>query len=208
MSATSPSAPGPGSGGDASGSGGGLGHDLAHRIAAVERRLAALEETVGVDAPPRAGGDPTGRSESLPDLPADTFWALQGLRERVGEDGGVLVTGTVTLPTGEVAEWQQGATTSSLLDTEDDEAAWDRVAEATAALGHPARLRLLRAVLSGTRTAADLGALEGLGTSGQVYHHLRTLVAAGWLRSTGRGRYEVPAARVVPLLSVLAVAQR
>lgn len=52
--------------------------------------------------------------------------------------------------------------------------------------------------------AADLAGIEGLGTSGQLYHHLRQLVAAGWLRSPGRGRYEVPAGLVVALLVVVA----
>ncbi|WP_435827490.1 hypothetical protein [Actinoplanes philippinensis] len=42
-----------------------------------------------------------------------------------------------------------------------------------------------------------------MGTSGQVYHHLRQLVAAGWLHTIGGGRHEVPAARVIPLLSLL-----
>jgi DNA-binding transcriptional ArsR family regulator len=178
--------------------------DLAERVGSLERRVAALEAAAGSGTPTGSGPDRTeGPDDAAPGRSADAFWALQGLRERVDEDGGVLVTGTVTLPTGEVAEWQQGATTASLLDAE-----WDQVAEVTAALGHPARLRLLHAVLGGTRTAADLGTVEGLGTSGQVYHHLRTLVAAGWLRAAGRGRYEVPAARVVPLLSVLAVTQR
>ena len=34
--------------------------------------------------------------------------------------------------------------------------------------------------------------IDGLGTTGQAYHHLRQLAAVGWLHSTGRGRYEVP----------------
>jgi len=47
-----------------------------------------------------------------------------------------------------------------------------------------------------------------LGTSGQVHHHVRQLVAAGWLRPTARGRYEVPVDRVVPLLVAWAAAGR
>ena len=44
------------------------------------------------------------------------------------------------------------------------------------------------------------------GTSGQIYHHIRTLTAAGWLRSSGRGQVQVPSDRVVPLLVALATA--
>ena len=42
----------------------------------------------------------------------------------------------------------------------------------------------------------------------QLHHHLRQLVAAGWLASTRRGHYEVPAARVVPLLVTVLAAHR
>jgi hypothetical protein len=70
------------------------------------------------------------------------------------------------------------------------------------------RLLLVREVLHGATTAAQLAEHPGLGTSGQLYHHLRQLVSAGWLRSSARGRYQVPADRVVPLLAVLAATRR
>jgi len=87
------------------------------------------------------------------------------------------------------------------------EAYWDTAAEPLAALGHPVRLAVLRGVLTGLHTTAELAALDRLGTTGQLYHHLRQLQAAGWLRSTGRGRYDVPATRVIPLLVILTAAQ-
>jgi hypothetical protein len=69
------------------------------------------------------------------------------------------------------------------------------------------RLRLLRRVLGGARSTAELADDKELGTTGQLYHHLRQLAATGWLRSTGRGRYAVPGERVVPLLVILTAAQ-
>ncbi len=87
------------------------------------------------------------------------------------------------------------------------EADWDTAAEPLAALGHPVRLAVLRGVLTGLHTTAELAALDRLGTTGQLYHHLRQLQAAGWLRSTGRRRYDVPATRVIPLLVILTAAQ-
>lgn len=117
---------------------------------------------------------------------------------RTEGSGGVLLTGTVELPTGGRAEWQEAFAVESLL-----EADWSLCADTLAALGHPIRLVLLREVLRGAQTAADLGAIEELGTTGQLYHHLRQLVGAGWLRTSGRGRYEVPAPRVVPLLVMI-----
>lgn len=169
---------------------------LAERVSRVEERLAALE--AGTRQSPRA-----------PDRPATTldpevFWALEGLKARMSDDdGAVLFTGAVGLPTGERFEWQQGYPTESLLESD-----WGLAADALAALGHPVRLVLLREILRGNRTVNGLGAIEGLGTSGQLYHHLRQLTSAGWLRTAGRGRYEVPANRIVPLLVVIATAQR
>ncbi len=84
---------------------------------------------------------------------------------------------------------------------------WSDAAESFAALGHPVRLRLLREILGGLRTAAELAALDDVGTTGQIYHHLRQLTGAGWLHTSERGRYEVPAGRVVPLLVVLTAAR-
>ncbi|MFD4586964.1 ArsR/SmtB family transcription factor [Streptomyces sp. NPDC058423] len=164
--------------------------DLEERVAELERRMAALES---VERPAPAVTD------------AD-FWALEGLKDQLvradAESGGVLFTGAVRLPTRERYEWQIGALTEELL--EDD---WSGLADAFAALGNPVRLRLLREIVGGRRTAAGLAELEGLGTTGQIYHHLRQLTAAGWLHTAGRGRYEVPGVRVVPLLVALAAAR-
>lgn len=132
-----------------------------------------------------------------------TFWALEGLKSCTEEPGAVLFTGTVTAPTGEHWEWQEGRPVGAVL--EDD---WTEGAAMLSALAHPVRLLLLREVLHGTRTAAELGTHDSLGTTGQLYHHLRQLVSAGWLRATARGHYAVPGERVVPLLVVLAAVRR
>ncbi|MER5943984.1 MULTISPECIES: helix-turn-helix domain-containing protein [unclassified Streptomyces] len=164
--------------------------DLEQRVADLERRLAALESA----------------QHTAPRLGEGDFWALQGFKDQLTElgaaDGGVLFTGAVRLPTGEQYEWQHGALTEGLLDGD-----WTEHAESFAALGHPVRLRLLREVIGGRRTAAELAELEEIGTTGQIYHHLRQLTAVGWLHTTGRGRYEVPPGRVVPLLVALAAAR-
>lgn len=183
--------------------------ELEERVSELERRLEAL---VGdrPDAPRPTGAD---------------YWAVEALKQQLtgagAADGGVLYTGAVRLPTGERYEWQYGALTEELLEGAGDPggvegaaegeapagADWADTAEALAALGHPVRLRLLREILGGRRTAAELAALDETGTTGQVYHHLRQLTGAGWLHTKGRGRYEVPGARVVPLLVVLTAAK-
>ncbi|ASF12114.1 ArsR/SmtB family transcription factor [Nocardia brasiliensis] len=134
-------------------------------------------------------------------------WAAARLHEEFAAtdepNGGVLFAGSLRLPTDEQYSWQATFTTGDLI--EDD---WAETAECLAALGNPVRLRLLREIMGGRRTAAELVGLEGVGTSGQVYHHLRQLAAVGWLHTAGRGRFEVPAGRVVPLLIALASARR
>ncbi|MEV0415286.1 winged helix-turn-helix domain-containing protein [Streptomyces sp. NPDC050448] len=179
--------------------------DLETRVAELERRLDALEAQ-------GARPEPEPEPEPEPAETAGDFWALEGWKQRLAAldapDGGVLFTGAVRLPAGEQYEWQQAFPTGGLLGdrAEDPAADRQRTADALAALGSPVRIRLLREILAGRRTAAELTALDGVGTSGQVYHHLRQLTAAGWLHTTGRGRHEVPGGRVVPLLVLFAAA--
>ena len=172
------------------------GCDLADRVAELERRVAALEAD---DQPRSAASAPQGAGVGAPDQ--ERFWALTGLQERIGPGSAVLFTGSVSLPGDKSYVWQQGVDAKQLLGAD-----WDRAADALAALGHPIRLKLIQEVLKGAATTAEIGATEGLGTTGQLYHHLRHLLAAGWLSSAGRGRYEVPAARVIPLLVTIAAA--
>lgn len=170
--------------------------DVARRLDAVERRLAVLEG--------RASGGPAAAPTAPDDGDAgQAFWVLDGLRARLtAADGAVVLAGIVPLPTGEEYVWQYGRATEDLL-----AASWLELSKAIAALGHPVRLRLLQLILTGTRSAGDLQSVEGLGTSGQLYHHLRQLIAAGWLVQTARGHYTVPGDRVIPVLVLLTAAE-
>lgn len=114
-----------------------------------------------------------------------------------------MFAGAVTLPDGQHAEWQLGLGTEAVLGKD-----WSApgAGAAIAALGNPVRLRLLQAIAQGAASAAELAGLEGVGTSGQVYHHVNQLVAAGWVRGTSRGRWAVPPERIVPLLVILTAA--
>lgn len=79
------------------------------------------------------------------------------------------------------------------------------VATRLAALGHPSRLELLMGVVRGASSTTELAAELGTGSTGQLYHHLNQLVAAGWLQPRSRGQYEIPADRRQALATVLAV---
>jgi len=167
-------------------------------VAELEQRVASIE----------ARGRPPAETSALhsagPHVPdRERLWALAGLQERTGTGSAVLFTGSVSLSGDRAYVWQQGVNANQLLDAD-----WDLAADVLGALGHPIRLKLIQAILNGASTTAEIGTLQGLGTTGQLYHHLRQLVAAGWLNSTGRGRYEVPADRVIPLLVAIAAAGR
>jgi hypothetical protein len=132
----------------------------------------------------------------------DTFWILNGLRSRLAADGGVAFAGTVRVADGPV-EWQLGATTEDVLSAD-----WSVLAADLAALGHPARLTLLQAILGGAHTVSELSDVEGIGSTGQLYHHLGQLSGHGWLNAVARGRYVVPAQRIVPLMVIITATRR
>jgi ArsR family transcriptional regulator len=159
---------------------------LMEHVRVLERRVAALEAR---GDSPRPG----------PDVGDDTFWALDALNRRLSaEDRDVILfAGKVQLKDGPV-EWQQERPSETILRNE-----WSSKASAIAALGNPVRLELMRSIINGTHRTADLATLDIMGTTGQLHHHLRHLVDAGWLQVTTRGHYEVPASRVVPLMACI-----
>ena len=202
---------------------------LAAQLARIEDRLDRLESAARPDAAEptpaqqttssRAPAPVPARDASAPDAPApaaaasasasdtadsptdDPYWVLTGLEERHPDDDVVLFAGTFPTGDGGGYRWQYGLPTASILDGDFADAA-----PTLSALAHPVRLTLLQAVLAGTHQTAELSALPGIGTSGQVYHHLNQLAAAGWLRSPRRGRWEVPGERTIPLLALLMAA--
>jgi len=159
-------------------------------LRALERRVALLEQCHAAEVATPADAAAATDEQS---------WALVELRSRGASPGGVVYAGAVDLPDGAHVDRQRVTGTAALL-----EQPWESSTARLAALAHPVRIELLRRVLLGARTTAALTDLEFVGTSGQLYHHLRPLLTAGWLRQAARGRYEVPANRVVPLLVVLA----
>ncbi len=74
------------------------------------------------------------------------------------------------------------------------------VVRVLAALGHPVRLAVVRRLLRGPASVAQLQEAVGGSSAGQVYHHLSTLAAAGVAEAVGGGRPGVPPTAVVPLL--------
>ncbi|WP_166974966.1 ArsR/SmtB family transcription factor [Brevibacterium atlanticum] len=179
--------------------------DVSDRLSALERRVAELEadatsapkaEDASAVADHALDGGTTGAG-----LPgdADTFWALHGLVDHLGD--GVTYTGHTTPPGSEgPVSWQVGMSSEGLAQIDFAEAAGP-----LAALGHPVRLQLLQSIYEGTTTVAELGKDERFGTTGQIYHHVHALASAGWLENARRGHWRVPAQRIIPLLTLVLI---
>ena len=168
--------------------------DLRARVERIEQQLAG-------DPAPAAGAAAAAAAPAPAPAEGATWWLLEELGRRHPQPA-VAYGGTAPDADGGTVHWQITRDSTELLETD-----WSASAGALAALGHPSRLQILQLVASGqAHTAAELARAEGLGTTGQIYHHLRQLVGGGWLRLTTRGRHVVPDDRLVPLLVVLTAA--
>lgn len=189
-------------------------------VEALKQRIAALEQAVFSgepqdphsrdvdDSAPRTAAPETSAPSSAPHRRSKSgetspLWALETLRQQVPEPGAVMLVGSVTAPNGQHAQWQYGALSDDLFGSD-----FASRAETMSALSHPVRLRILQHLLDGAETVQDLTADGAFGTSGQIYHHLKILVSAGWLSAGQRSHYYVPAERLVPLLAILTGATR
>ncbi|WP_125806828.1 helix-turn-helix transcriptional regulator [Actinoplanes sp. ATCC 53533] len=72
-----------------------------------------------------------------------------------------------------------------------------------AALANPTRVRIAVELLRHGRTTAELAKRLDQPSSGQLFHHLKELLAAGVIHQPERGTYAVRHQHVIPLLAVL-----
>lgn len=174
--------------------------ELEQRVDALERDVKRLRSLLeGHDAADAAPAPAPGTTTpEVPESLEDPLWLVNTLVRHA--PGVVMMAGAVEVPAGPI-RWQYGLRAEDLLDRD-----WNEFARPIEALGHPVRLELVRRILTGTQTAAELLELDQFASTGQLYHHLRQLVSAGWLTSPRRGHYEVPAARIVPLLVLTMIA--
>lgn len=158
------------------------------RLAAVERELAEIKAAADTKSVPEAGAGAT--------ADADPLWFVNELGRRT--PGAVMMAGDVEIPGSGPVRWQYALMAQDIIERD-----WTDFTATIDALGHPARLTIVRLVLKGVKSTAELLEQDTLGTTGQIHHHLRQLIAAGWLVSARRGHYEVPVHRVVPLLVLM-----
>jgi DNA-binding transcriptional ArsR family regulator len=157
------------------------------------------QATTGASAAP-AGSDAARSPARAPG--EDPLWALTALKEQMPPPGGVVFTGSVDVGAGHL-EYQWGRRTDDLLDRD-----WAEHAESVAALGHPLRLAILRRLIDGEHTVAQLVDELELASTGVAYHHLSALQTGGWVTSPRRGSWAIPPSRVVPLLAVITALEK
>ncbi|MEJ2857832.1 MULTISPECIES: ArsR/SmtB family transcription factor [unclassified Saccharothrix] len=79
--------------------------------------------------------------------------------------------------------------------------------EVLAALAHPARVDIVRSLLArGAQPATALQEAARLGSTGQLYHHLKALTGSGLVEQDKRGSYRLRSAATVPVLVLLTAA--
>ena len=116
------------------------------------------------------------------------------------QDRGVVTYGGDVTLHGRVV-WNIGLSAGAVLDLPNAPGA-----AVLAGLGHPTRTALIRRLLAGPASTAELQQVVEGASTGQLYHHLRTLTGCGLAEQDGRGRYRVPPPAVVPALALLLAA--
>lgn len=84
----------------------------------------------------------------------------------------------------------------------------EAVARVFAALGNPFRVRLIRALLDRPRTSQELQVELDVGAAGQLYHHLKELLAARLIVQQKRGLYAIRHETVMPICLAFLIAPR
>jgi DNA-binding transcriptional ArsR family regulator len=169
---------------------------LEEQMAVLRNRLTALEEQMAASA---SAGVPTASFQartavSPPDSEAPT--------SQTGTIQGTLsYAGTIRLA-GRPFRFQQRLPAQSLF-----EVAPDLLAQIFAALSSPHRVIILRTLCEKPCTAQQLQEILGMGSAGQLYHHLKELLAAGFITQRERSSaYTIEPAKVIPICAALMVA--
>ncbi|MFD7653308.1 ArsR/SmtB family transcription factor [Actinosynnema sp. NPDC059797] len=160
--------------------------DLVQRLAELERRVAALE------------GDE--RASTKPPTPPGDNGDDHDDHDR-GNSGAFGYGGQVALGDGKVS-WRIDVTPEHALSLADR----PRV-EVLSALAHPARVEIVRTLLGqGAQPAAALQEAARLGSTGQLYHHLKALTGSGVVEQDKRGSYRLRPSAAIPVLVLLTAA--
>jgi ArsR family transcriptional regulator, arsenate/arsenite/antimonite-responsive transcriptional repressor len=169
---------------------------LEEQVAALQTRLTALEEqlsaAVSAGVPMISFQARTAVSPKDREAPTSQEGTIQGT---------LSYGGTIQLA-GRPFHFQQRLPAQSLF-----EAAPDLLAQMFAALASPHRIIILRTLCEKPCTAQQLQEVLGMGSAGQLYHHLKELLAAGLITQRERSSaYTIEPAKVIPICAALLVA--
>lgn len=171
-----------------------MGEDIRAELDSLRDEVRALARQVGALAggtpePQGQGGPVAATPAGRPRFPREALWrATAHLAQRadeLGASGLATYAGCYTGADGREYRWKREKMAEELLG---QDAAM--VARVLAALGHRQRLALLKETLERPAPAAALIERLGLTSTGQAYHHLNTLQAAGLIRQGERGQFE------------------
>ena len=171
---------------------------LERELMRLSRRVVKLEDIVSVKRP-------RGR-EPAPPSPAElsfinTLMKSRGPRyERENLRGAVAYAGAVHFGDRQYL-WIKDHGLPEVVEHE-----FDALAGVLSALSSLPRLIMLRSLLQGPRTSRELQEALGISSAGQLYHHLKDLLAAGLAVQSQRGSYQIRDAKIVPILAILAAA--
>lgn len=157
--------------------------DLAFRLARLEERVASLERGERAQPGLRNEGVEAERS------------ATNGLSGSISFSGNIALNGSPL-------NYQWHRSVHFLC-----EEAWDRSLERLATLAHPVRRTILAELLGQPRTVLELVGQGIVSSTGKAYHHLGEMQSGGWVAKDNEGRYSIPAARILPLLVLVAAAE-
>jgi DNA-binding transcriptional ArsR family regulator len=169
------------------------------RLDALERKLARLARRVG-----ELEGAPARKRKAAASAPLGFIEELRsrrsGRHKGKGISGVVVYGGAVLVGEREyLAMWEHAAPDVDEIDPA-------AIARTLGALGHPARLVLLRALVKRPQSSQQLQGLLDVSSPGQLYHHLKELVSTGVVTQTRRSQYEVSERHILPVLAILAAA--
>jgi DNA-binding transcriptional ArsR family regulator len=158
---------------------------LARAVQALERRVAELE---GARAPRRDAA------------------LVEDLLGRLADGQGQPRAATVVYAG--AGPWEDGAVAWQMGRSWDDvvAAADEGVARVLSALANETRVRIVVELLRGPVSTGDLAVRLDQPSTGQLFHHLKDLLAAGVIHQPVRGSYAVRRQHAVPLLAVLSAA--
>ncbi len=165
--------------------------ELEAAVLDLQARVDALEQGPGPTRPARRANTELGLIDSLKELtepPSDE-----------GAPAGAVTYAGVAELGGEAFAWQMLHAVPDLLALD-----VSRIARQLSAIASPVRLRILRELAAGPLQTHELQARLDEPSAGQLYHHLRELLATGLVIQPSRSVYEVPARAVVPLLTLVA----